>query len=73
MKIEAGKMYKTRDGHLVRIYATDGSGLYPVHGAILRECEWRVEEWTAEGSYIEGRDEIRLDIVESVDERGLLA
>jgi hypothetical protein len=45
MKIEAGKFYKTRDGHKVRIYALDGRPEFSVHGAILYDngrdrCVW---------------------------------
>lgn len=33
--IDKNKKYRTRDGKEVRIYCTDGRGLYPIHGAIL--------------------------------------
>ena len=32
-KIEMGKQYSTRYGREVLIYATDGNGMYCVHGA----------------------------------------
>jgi len=62
MKIEAGKKYLTRDGHIARIYATDGKGSMPVHGAVWldetnhwsmrgrpeKEC-WYMIVWSAEG------------------------
>jgi hypothetical protein len=50
--IELGKQYKTRDGCEVRIYAVDGGGRFPVHGAVkLDDGTWRQEEWTLTGSY----------------------
>jgi hypothetical protein len=50
--IELGKKYKTRDGCEVRIYAVDGGGRFPVHGAVkLVDGTWRQEEWTLTGSW----------------------
>ena len=50
--IELGKQYKTRDGREIRIYAVDGGGRFPVHGAVKLDDEtWRQEEWTPTGSY----------------------
>jgi hypothetical protein len=50
--IELGKHYKTRDGREVRIYAVDGGGRFPVHGAVkLDDGTWRQEEWTLTRSY----------------------
>jgi hypothetical protein len=31
--ISMDKQYRTRDGREVRIYAVDGGGKYPIHGA----------------------------------------
>jgi predicted DNA-binding protein with PD1-like motif len=44
-EIDINKKYRTRDGHEVRIYATDGMGLYPVHGAISVSQEHR-DSWS---------------------------
>jgi len=50
--IELGKQYKTRNGREVRIYAVDGGGRFPVHGATKQnDGTWRQEEWTLTGSY----------------------
>jgi hypothetical protein len=50
--IELGKKYRTRDGCEVRIYAVDGGGRFPVHGATKQnDGTWRQEEWTLTGSY----------------------
>jgi hypothetical protein len=56
LKIEVGKMYLTRDGHLARIYATDGGDRYPVHGAIKRDRGWVQNDWTADGVWLLPRD-----------------
>ncbi len=50
MKLEAGKFYRTRDGRKARIYAVDGAGQYPAHGAILCDSVWFMSIWTAYGS-----------------------
>jgi len=50
MKIEVGKLYKTRCGDKVRIYATDGAGSWPIHGAALESEGWCDESWSSLGS-----------------------
>lgn len=63
MKIELGKHYRTRDGREVRVYAVDGGGHYPVHGAYLSENGWMSCIWRANGFLCEGcRDD--LDLIE---------
>ncbi len=49
--INKDKQYKTRDGREVRIYATDGGGIYPVHGAIKGEHEWVLNKWSDDGKF----------------------
>ena len=50
--ITVGKFYKTRDGHKVRIYATDGSPQYPIHGAYLNhDNHWTQTACTLTGEY----------------------
>lgn len=49
--ISMDKQYRTRDGREVRIYAVDGGGFYPVHGAYLYDDEWILCRWAADGSY----------------------
>ena len=64
MQIELGKTYKTRDGREVRIYATDGTGDYPVHGAVKSRGDgWFLECWTALGT----RDYHRLHPLDLVE------
>ena len=59
--IETGKV-KTCDGLEVRIYATDGGGIYPVHGAIKLDHEWEFETWKLSGSYTNTEEDHRYDL-----------
>ena len=65
--IELGKQYKTRDGCEVRIYAVDGGGQFPVHGAVnFSGTAWTPNEWSETGSHL-GDPEFRisdLDLIE---------
>lgn len=49
--IDINKKYRTRDGREVRIYATDGGGPQPVHGAISGLNFWSTANWSKNGSY----------------------
>ena len=49
--IDISKTYRTRDGREVRIYATDGGGSHPVHGAIKDGERWYQGEWSPDGSW----------------------
>ena len=49
MTISMDKQYRTRDGREVRIYAVDGCGDYPIHGAIKKEVGWDVRVWPVTG------------------------
>ena len=51
-QIEVGKVYRTREGGKARIYALDGTGDFPVHGALLIEGGWSSATWTRSGYYI---------------------
>ena len=50
--ISKDKTYRTRDGREVRIYATDGRGDYPVHGAIQTITGWEAHIWFKSGKSI---------------------
>lgn len=64
MKIEPNKFYKTRSGLKARVYAVDGGGIYPIHGAVLNSMEWEFRSWTREGlNYSDGKQSV-LGIVE---------
>jgi len=51
-KIDKDKQYKTHDGRDVRIYATDGRGVFPVHGAIKDGEGWSSYTWANNGSSV---------------------
>ena len=64
MDIDVSKVKRTRDGHKVRIYANDGNGRYPIHGAILgNDGVWSSRSWTNDGMFCEGVEN-RLDLIE---------
>jgi hypothetical protein len=63
LQIEAGKFYRTRDGKMARIYATDGSGSYPVHGAVLEGVGWGSATWTYSGVFDDGVETGEHDII----------
>lgn len=67
--IELGKKYRTRDGREVRIYAVDGSGMYPVHGASNRPAGWCLERWTNTGELWANGKEDPYDLIEVQPER----
>lgn len=61
MKIETGKYYRTRDGHKVRIYATDGRDAR-VHGALELARGWDMHTWSNTGLWC-GPSDDSLDII----------
>ena len=58
--IDINKKYRTRDGREVRIYATDGGGSHPVHGAVKILTGWFSCSWMQEGFHLvnEGPNDI---------------
>jgi hypothetical protein len=61
--IELGKQYRTRDGREVRIYAVDGSGSVPVHGAIKNTYGWEPYQWIKDGrSYLKDGPEDLIEV-----------
>jgi len=62
--IDKSKIYRTRDGHKVHIYATDGGGPYPIHGAIRGFNFWQPSSWTKFGSYREHFEDHEYDLIE---------
>lgn len=63
LKIEVGKFYKTRDGHKVRIYATDGAReICAIHGAYLMPIGWDNSAWYSNGSFY-GNVDSEFDII----------
>jgi hypothetical protein len=66
MNIDKNKQYRTSDGREVRIYATDGGGTHPIHGAILHLGEWVQRDWKRDGRYNPAGNELSsiCDLVE---------
>jgi hypothetical protein len=63
--IDPKKLYRTRDGREVRIYAVDGGGAKPVHGAIRNNELWDFHCWTSLGYWALVRGaETPLDLIE---------
>lgn len=62
--IDKNKTYRTRGGHEVRIYATDGGGEYPVHGVTKLNGEWSFNDWTECGGHEVEVDESEFDLIE---------
>jgi len=55
--ISKDKKYRTKSGREVRIYAVDGGGRYPVHGAIFVDGTWSQENWKSDGSNIDSLED----------------
>ena len=63
--IDIHKNYRTRDGREVRIYATDGAGDYPVHGAVHLSKGWGFKLWRSCG-LVSSVSQSSADLVEVV-------
>jgi hypothetical protein len=48
--IDPKKTYRTCDGREVRIYAVDGGGHNPIHGAVRNEWGWTAYAWPESGA-----------------------
>jgi len=64
-ELDLTKPIMTRAGNAFRLYATDGGGRYPIHGACKVDNEWRQGAWTRMGSlfsddYVSGLDLINV-------------
>lgn len=51
INLKPGEIWRRRDGGKARIYATDGTEPFPVHGATEHEDGWRLDSWTSKGSF----------------------
>ena len=63
--ISKDKQYTTRDGREVRIYAIDGIGKFPIHGAVLTDEGWDETTWREDGRF-GGNEGTHLDLIEIV-------
>ena len=52
--ISMDKKHRTRDGREVRVYAVDGGGRYPIHGAIKTFNGWINTCWETNGQCVAG-------------------
>ena len=50
--IDPKKLYRTRDGREVRIYAVDGAEDMCIHGAMLTSDGWEAEVWNKRGVWL---------------------
>lgn len=76
--IDITKKYRTRDDREVRIYATDGGGHKPIHGAIREDENWIAYTWLYDGvaaldcnSLIEVRPRIKREVWVNVYPNGV--
>lgn len=72
--IDINKKYRTRDGREVRIYATDGGGYRPIHGAIKNPVGWSNISWRKNGLYVEENkcDADLIEVKEKIKLEGVL-
>lgn len=69
--IDINKKYRTRDGSEVRIYATDGNGKCPVHGAwLMEDGTWLQGAWSCDGVWAHGSVS-NLDLIEVREKKKL--
>ena len=61
--IDPKKTYRTRDGREVRIYAVDGAGADPIHGAIFTPEGWEGCSWMQNGRWMRAK-ECSKDLIE---------
>ena len=62
--IDPKKTYRTRDGREVRIYAVDGGGDFPNHGAYHHpDGTWVPCQWIPSGKFLAGSEHPR-DLIE---------
>lgn len=65
-RVNPHKIYKTATGYPVRIYAVDGEGPFPIHGAIQTDDGWEPASWTDAGKYRATLWASGLDLVEVI-------
>ena len=63
-----GEIWLRRDGGKARIYALDGAGEFPIHGATEHEDGWHLDSWTSKGSFWLN-EESDFDLIQKYDWR----
>jgi len=56
--IKPGAFVALRNGEKARIYATDGTAAYPIHGAILEHNGWTAKVWHSTYYLEEGHNDV---------------
>jgi hypothetical protein len=64
MTIDINKKYKTKNGHEVRIYATDGAEPHSVHGAYFKDGNWFANTWRANGKIYDIAEQLDFNLIE---------
>lgn len=70
MKIEVGKIYRSRNGQRVRVVDTSGHGSHPIAGwsTSCSDNSERLNSYTADGRFYLSDETCPLDIVEEIIE-----
>jgi hypothetical protein len=71
MNINKDRTYTTRDGKAVRIYATDGSLPYIIHGAIMQDDGWEDSTWIANGDWQPSGSNAHNSLIEALKPNGI--
>ena len=67
-KFKAGQTYKTRNGSIARIYATDGGKNQEIQGAVNSDEDgWDAMTWNKQGRYITDQDDSAWDLMPHVE------
>ena len=68
-KFKAGQTYKTRNGAIARIYATDGYKLNEIHGATYSDDEdaWESLTWNKQGRYMTNQENSAWDLMPKIE------
>ena len=69
MVISKSELYTTRVGSPVRLYALDGGGEYPVHGAYWEGVEpmWHPMSWRMDGTFVHPAHPRSIDLIDPED------
>ena len=67
-KFKAGQTYKTRNGSIARIYATDGGKNQEIQGAVNSDEDgWDAMTWNKQGRYITDQDDSAWDLMPEIE------
>ena len=67
-KFKAGQTYKTRNGAIARIYATDGGKNQEIHGSTNSDEDgWDAMTWNKQGRYITNQEDSAWDLMPEIE------